>query len=37
MGFNDMKKKAQGGFDKLTSEMNKLTTKSSDSYKDDRT
>jgi hypothetical protein len=36
MGFNDMKKKAQGGFDKLTSEMNKLTTKSSDSYKDDR-
>ena len=36
MGFNDMKKKSAGGFDKLTSEMNKLTTKSSDSYKDDR-
>ena len=36
MGFNDMKKKSQGGFDKLTEEMNKLTTKSSDSYKDDR-
>ena len=36
MGFNDMKKKSQGGFGKLTEEMNKLTTKSSDSYKDDR-
>ena len=36
MGFNDMKKKSGGGFGKLTEEMNKLTTKSSDSYKDDR-
>ena len=36
MGFNDMKKKSQGGFGKLTEEMNKLTTKRSDSYKDDR-
>ena len=35
MGFNDMKNRSKGGFDKLTDEMNKLS-KGSESYKDDR-
>ncbi len=35
MGFKDLKK-SSGGFDKLSSELNKLAKKGSDSYKDDR-
>jgi hypothetical protein len=35
MGFKDLKK-ASGGFDKLSQELNKLAKKGSDSYKDDR-
>lgn len=36
MGFKDLKKSSGGGFDKLSSELNKLAKKGSDSYKDDR-
>tara|TARA_Y100001963_G_scaffold133817_1_gene193801 strand:- start:4160 stop:5086 length:927 start_codon:yes stop_codon:yes gene_type:complete len=37
MGFKDLKKQSRsGGFDKLSSELNKLAKKGSDSYKDDR-
>ena len=35
MGFDDLKKNS-GAFDRLSKELNKLTKKSSDSYKDDR-